>query len=240
MDVVLTKKPKNVSLLEGFPGFGLIGTIVTEYLIDHLETESIGTIISYDIPPMIAVHQGNVVQPIEIFYNKKFNLVLLHVVTNPAGLEWEFGDAVLKIANMLQAKEIISIEGVGSANTESRMEPNTYYYTNSAAKKKIFESLNIDELKEGVIMGVTGTILLKAKNAGQTLSCIFSETHSSLPDSKAAAAVIRVLDKYLDLKVDPKPLEHEAEQFEQKLRGLLDKSKEASEIQQRKQLSYLG
>jgi uncharacterized protein len=239
MEIVLNKKPKNPILIEGFPGFGLIGTIVTEYLIDHLETESIGTVVTDEIPPMIALHRGKVVQPIEIFYNKKYNIVLLHVVTNPLGLEWKFSDVVLKLANMLQAKEIISVEGVGSSN-DNIEEPQTYYYSNSDVRRKAFEKIRVPELKEGVIMGVTGTILLQAKNMKQPLSCVFAETHSAMPDSKAAAAVIRVLDKYLGLKIDPKPLEEEAEKFEEKLKAILDKSKEASEIQQKKQLTYLG
>ncbi len=238
MEIILTKKPKDVILIEGFPGFGLIGTIVTEYLIDHLDCESIGTIISEEIPPMVALHKGEVVQPVEIFYNKKFNMVFLHVVTNPAGLEWQFSEVVLKLANMLEAKEIVSVEGVGSANQDE--PPKTFYYSNSEKIKKDFERMNVDELQEGVIMGVTGTILLKAKNMKQTMSCIFAETHSAMPDSKAAAAVIRVLDKYLGLNVDPKPLEKQAEQFESKLKAIMSKGREATEVQQKKQLSYMG
>ena len=238
MEILLTKKPKSPIILEGFPGFGLIGTIVTEFLIDHLETESIGTVVSEDIPPMIAIHKGRIVQPIEIFYNKKYNMVILHVVTNPSGLEWQFSEVVLKLAKMLQAKEIVSIEGVGSSTASGN--PRTFYYSNSEKIKKEFEKLKVEELKEGVVMGVTGTVLLKAKNLKQTLSCIFAETHSAMPDSKAAAAVIRTLDKYLKLNVDPKPLEEEAEKFEAKLREILQKGQQASDVQQKKQLSYLG
>lgn len=239
MEIILSKKPKNVILVEGFPGYGLIGTIVTEYLIDHLDSESIGSISSEDIPAMIAVHKGKIVQPIEIFYSKKFNMVFLHVVTNPSGLEWEFSEAVIKLANMLEAKEILSIEGVGSNNVYDE-EPRTFYYTNSEAKKKDFEKNKIEELKEGVIMGVTGLALLKASNNKQKASCIFAETHSAMPDSKAAAAVIKVMDKVFGLKVDPKPLLEEAEKFEEKLKTLMDKGKEASEIQRKKQLNYVG
>ena len=38
MELILSKKPKGVTIVEGFPGFGLIGTIATEFLIEHLET----------------------------------------------------------------------------------------------------------------------------------------------------------------------------------------------------------
>lgn len=238
MEIILNKKPKNPILIEGFPGFGLIGTIVTEYLIDHLDTESIGMITSEELPPMIALHKGRIVQPIEIFYNKKHNIVFLHVVTNPAGLEWRFSEIVLKLAKMLQVKEILSVEGVGSS-VESPVS-RTFYYSNNEQKRKAFEKLKVEELKEGIIMGVTGTIILKAKNMNQVMSCIFAETHSAMPDSKAAAAVIRVLNDYLKLGVDPNPLEKEAEKFEEKLKHIIEKGQEATDIQQKKQLSYVG
>ena len=44
MKIELSKKPKNCTLIEGFPGFGLVGTIATEYLLEHLQTEKIGKI----------------------------------------------------------------------------------------------------------------------------------------------------------------------------------------------------
>ena len=37
MRIILKKKPKNPVLIEGFPGFGLVGTITTEYLINELK-----------------------------------------------------------------------------------------------------------------------------------------------------------------------------------------------------------
>ena len=72
------------------------------------------------------------------------------------------------------------------------------------------------------------------------ISCIFAETHTSLPDSKAAAKIIGVLDKYLGLKVDYKPLLLQAEKFEDKLRGLLTESQKAQQISEKKKMSYVG
>ena len=66
MKLVLTKKPKNVTIIEGFPGFGLIGTIATEFLLEHLDTEKIGIVEMDEIPAMIAIHQNKVVEPISI------------------------------------------------------------------------------------------------------------------------------------------------------------------------------
>ena len=40
----LTKKLKGVTVIEGFPGIGLVGTITTGFLIDHLQCEKISVI----------------------------------------------------------------------------------------------------------------------------------------------------------------------------------------------------
>ena len=37
MKIDLIKKPLNVTVVGGFPGFGLVGTITTEYLMDHID-----------------------------------------------------------------------------------------------------------------------------------------------------------------------------------------------------------
>ena len=77
MEVKLWKKPKNCIIIEGFPGFGLVGTIASEFLIEHLKTEQIGKILFNDMPAMVAIHENKVVEPLGIFYNQKYNLLLV-------------------------------------------------------------------------------------------------------------------------------------------------------------------
>ena len=80
-------------------------------------------------------------------------------------------------------------------------------------------------------------MLLKTKTDTVAL---FADTHSKLPDSKAAAKIIEVLDKYLGLKIDPKPLVQTAERFEKKLQELMEKSKVVTEEAKEKQMNYVG
>lgn len=236
MKVNLWKKPKNPIIIEGFPGFGLVGTIASEFLIDHLKTEQIGKIIFEETPPMVAIHENHVVEPLGVFYSKKHNVVILHAVTASAGFEWKLADALIDIAKQLNAREIISLEGVGSSDESVESKP--FFYSSDEKKKKVFEKFNIEPLKEGIIMGVTGAMLLKRDHL--PVSCIFAETHTKLPDSKAAAKVVEVLDKYLGLDVDPGPLLQQAEKFEQSVKGMLSKSKQATEISEKKRMSYVG
>ncbi|MDP6139409.1 MAG: PAC2 family protein [Candidatus Woesearchaeota archaeon] len=236
MRIRLSKKPKNCILIEGFPGFGLVGTIASEFLLEHLKFEQIGKIIFDEMPATIAIHDCKVVEPLGIFYNKKYNLILLHAITASSGMEWKLSEMVVDLAKQLNAKEIVSLEGVGSS--EETTTSRVFFYSNNEKNKNKFKKIKVEPLKEGIIIGVTGAVLLRAEKI--PVSCIFAETHTNLPDSKAAAKVIEVLDKYLGLRVDYKPLIAQAEKFENKLRGLLTEGQKAQQVSEKKKLSYVG
>lgn len=235
MKLVLNKKPKNATIIEGFPGFGLIGTIATEFLLEHLDTEKIGSVEMDEVPAMIAIHQNKIIEPISIHYNKEYNLVLVHALNVAKELGWKIADVISELAKAVSAKEIISLEGVGSPNPGGGR---IFYYTSSpsAAHKKL--STVASPLMEGIIVGVTGALL--AKQTPAPVTAFFAETQSNLPDSKAAADIIRLLDTYLSLEVDPKPLLKQAELFEKKLKAIMQNSKKAEELQDEKKLSYVG
>jgi len=238
MEVKLWKKPKNPKIISGFPGFGLVGTIATEFLIDHLDMELIGKVIVNENPAIIAIHEDKVVEPLGIFFNKKYNIVVVHAVSASNGLEWNLADIIKKLAADLDAKEIISLEGVGSSATQPDTKRVFYFANDEKLKKSLSNIEGMNPLKEGIIMGVTGALLLKVE--GIPLSCIFAETHTDLPDSKAAARIIRVLDQYLGLKVNPGPLLEQAAKFEEKIKGILKKGQEAQDISEAKKMSYVG
>src|SRR3989344_8372202 len=148
MQIVLEKKPKSPTIIEGFPGFGLIGTITTEFLIKHLDAQQIGYIRIEEVPPVVPVHQGKAIEPIGIFYSSKENLVILHALTSVQGFEWELAKDVLQMAKDLKAKEIISLEGVGSNKSES--EDSRVFYLGENKKLKALK--NVQLLREGIIM----------------------------------------------------------------------------------------
>ncbi|MCX8147282.1 MAG: PAC2 family protein [Candidatus Woesearchaeota archaeon] len=237
MKLELAKKPKSPTIIVGFPGFGLVGTITTEYIIEQLKAELIGTIKCDDLPAMIAIHEGKVMQPIGVFYDKKNNIIILHVITTVQGIEWKLAEIIVEMARELQANTILSLEGVATPGAEEE-KLTCFYYSNSEKFKKLFEANNIKPLKEGIILGVTGALLIDAEKV--PLSCIFAETHSAMPDSKASAMVIDLIDKILGLKIKTEPLIEEAERFEKKLKSIMQQSKAVAEEQIRKRLSYVG
>ncbi len=233
--VILNKKPKNVTIIEGFPGFGLIGTIATEFLMEHLKTEKIGIIHMDEIPAMIAIHQNKVIEPISLHYNQKYNLVLVHAINVGKDMSWKLAEAIEEVASVLSAKEIISLEGVGSPNAEGGR---IFYYSTREDAVSTKLSAVAKPLQEGIIVGVTGALL--AKSSSVPIIALFAEAKTNLPDSKAAADIITALDAYTGLNIDPKPLLKQAVMFEKKLKGIIEKGQKAQRIEEDKKLSYVG
>ncbi|UZE93988.1 MAG: proteasome assembly chaperone family protein [Candidatus Pacearchaeota archaeon] len=230
------EKPQRSIIVEGFPGFGFVSTIATEYIIKHLNAKPIGRIVSDKLMPIAAVHKNEVIYPLEIFYDKKTNIIIVQAVTPVEGLEWRLADAIIDLAKEINAKEIVGLEGVASA--EEIKNANVFFYSNKKEKRKSLIEAKIKPLQEGIIIGVTGALLMKAQDV--SFSCFFVETHTGLPDNKAAAKLIQALDKYLGLTIDYKPLLEKAKEVEEKLKGLLMRLGEAKTMKEKKKLSYMG
>lgn len=230
------KKPERPIIIEGFPGFGFVSTIATEYIIRHLNAKPIGRITSEKITPIAAIHKASVIYPLEIFYDSKTNVMIIQAVTPVEGLEWEIADTLIELAKETKAKEVISLEGVGSTKEKETKEPEVFFYSNKKEKK--FAEMKLKPLQEGIIVGVSGALLMKAENI--PFSCFFVECHTNLPDNKAAAKLIEALDKYLGLTIDYKPLIERAKEFEEKLKGLLSSIAEVKTAKEEKQIGYTG
>jgi uncharacterized protein len=229
LKIVLKKIPKNPIIIEGFPGFGLVGTIATEFLLDHLKAELIGEFHYKELAPIVAIHKGAIVNPMAIWHVPKKNIVLLHTILNVKGYEWEIADGIIDIAKKMKARQIIGLEGVATDDTSA--EPKAYFF----GDKKL-ESCGASPIKESIVMGVSSALMLRHPKT----SCIFASVHSQLPDSKAAAKLIEVIDKYLGLNIDYSPLLKQAEMFEDKLKTIIQQSNKTVKEADKKSMSYLG
>ncbi|MFH1408573.1 MAG: PAC2 family protein, partial [Nanoarchaeota archaeon] len=229
----LTSLPKNPTIIIGFPGFGLVGTICTEFLLEHLNQKQIGKIWFEELPAVVAIHKQKMIDSIGIHYNLSKNILIIHAITGAQGLEWKIAKEIADIAKKVKAKEVITLEGIGSKDENSH---NVFYYANHAGKAKL-QKAGLKPLQEGIVIGMAGAL---CQSVERPLTCIFAETHSELPDSKASAVIIEAVDKYLGFKIDTRPLLELATKFEEKLKGLMTQSKTAQTEREKKMMSYVG
>ena len=235
MELNTKKIKKNPKIIAAFPGFGLVGVIATEFLVDHLDTELVGKYWFESQPATTAIHEGKLIYPLSIHYNKKHNLVIVHSIAGTKNLDWEASNLVLDIAKKVKASEIIMLEGVGS-NQELPDSRKVFYHAQDAKCAKVLDKLNLNPLKEGIIMGPTSAVMLKSDKA----LALFVESSNGLPDSKGAATLVKVLDKYLGLKVDYAPLMEMAKKLEEKLKSIMTQTKSLKKQEDEKLMSYVG
>src|SRR3989344_8813224 len=118
MKYILKEKPKNVTIVQGLPSIGLVSTITIKYLLDHLDVKELGHIESEHIVPLTAIHKSKIVNPITLYYNKKYNLIIVQSLTEVTGHEWNLADVLMELAKSVAAKEIIVVEGIPSRTKE--------------------------------------------------------------------------------------------------------------------------
>lgn len=237
MKIDLKEYPKNVTIIQGFPGFGMVGSVATEFLLEHLKVRSIGDIVMDELPPVVAIHKGQIIPPVGIYYNEKHNIVILNFLTKAMNQEWKFAELVEKIAEMLEAKEIISLEGVSAqGGLQDDKGQKSYVFANSEDKLNALKDMGFEAIQESIIMGVSAALMMHKTN----MTSFFATTASTLPDSNAAAEIIKCLDKYLNLEVDYNPLYEQAKEFEAKIKEIMSKSKSAVSEQERSMLNYMG
>jgi len=233
MVVTLFEKPEKPIIVQGFAGAGLVGSIVTEYLINAPEVRTIGHIFFEKMAPIVVVHEGKLLHPAGIYYNPKYNLVIIHTLVPLQGLEWDFANEVMELYAAINAWELLSIEGVASKDDGN----DVYSYANNDESRKQLIEKNIQPISEGILMGVSAAITLKAKLNELKMINLFATTHSLMPDSVAAAEVIKTLDKLFGFNIDPEPLADMAKDFEDKIKTIMSQSAQAKD---KGTMNYVG
>ena len=218
------------TLIEGFPGMGLVGTIAAKYLVEKMDFDYVGYIDSDIFLPVVRIHEGLPVRPARIYANRAKKVAVLiseQVISKP------FTYLVAKgTANWIEAKgisELISLSGVHAGDGEQ----NEIIYGIAANEKSraLLKEYKLTEIGEGITTGITALILLELRNSKVRAISILGNVQLSA-DYKASAEVLKKLNEILGLNLNVEPLLEEARETEKQLISQLQKqqqTKDASE-----------
>lgn len=220
-------KVKADFMVVAFPSFGMVGNVALEFLKENLNVIKIGKIFSENEPPMMIIHNKELIEPISIYYDKKHRLILVQGLTKAKGSEFLISKKIDSIARMCGVKTIITIDGASSVSGK------VYFTSNNDKEKERLKKLGFEELSNGAVLGVSASLL----NVSDSVVSVFVETESQLPDSRAASKAIIFLDKMLKLNVDYKPLLDQAKIFEKKVNKILKKKIQAGKDSE---VDYVG
>lgn len=204
---------RNPILLVGLPGIGNVGSLVGEHLKNQLKMKKFGTLYSAHFPhQVVMLKNGGVRLVSNRFYywknpekgkNISDIIVLLgDVQAMSSEGQYEVNERVVRFFKKLNGKQIYTIGGYNASNQ---------YIQNPKVFAVTTNKQNISSLKEkgvifgqasGMIWGSAGLILAFAKKYKVDATCLMGETGLLDVDANAAKAVLEVLVKHLQLKVD--------------------------------------
>ncbi|MCD4740322.1 PAC2 family protein [archaeon] len=219
-------KPKlaGYTLIEGFPGIGLIGTIAAGYLTEKLETECIGYVFSKDFPPMASIHKGKPVFPARIYIDKKHKLVILFSeLVVPSNTVYDISTTILEWAKQNKIKRIISLAGMTAKPGEEPKKPIIYGIAADDDIAKQMVDRNVKLITEGVTTGVSGVLMAQCRVENFPAMSLLIESKRGYPDPGAAAELLEKLEEFLDFDIKTQDLMEEAKQIEIKMRRMLSR-----------------
>lgn len=219
---------KDTTLIEGFPGIGLVGPMAVSYIIDKLDMEYIGYIESDEFPPIVSIHNSQPLPPVRIYYsNKKKIAAVFAEFSIPISLAMPLADKIYEIFKSNGMKEIVSIGGMPSKGVPD--DSVVYVIASTKDGMKNAENDGLKPIIEGVSTGVSARLLFLSSLDGTPDTNILIPVDPSIIDPKYAEIAINSVNKILKLNIDVTELEKEAKEVDAKIRDLLKKSKETQD-----------
>ncbi len=256
--LIIDEKPEldNPIFIEGLTRIGHIGRTVVSYLVDHLEAEKFGELLSHHFPHWTIVDDDKELDILknEFYYlerNDGRDIVFLQgdaQSLDPQG-HYEISHSVLDLLEELGVEELITIGGYGTG--EPVDDPQVYGVVTRGEEKEDYEGYNISfDHSVGQIIGASGLLLGIGERYGMKGVCLLGETPGFLlSDPKATEAVLKVIEKMLDFDIDYENLDKKIEESEEVIKKIKKLHQQVQEQQQQgqteegggsKDLGYIG
>jgi uncharacterized protein len=237
-DVVVQARPltsEGSTILIGFPGSGLVGSIALSYMVDKLEFDPIGTMTSKYFPPMAMMSDGVIAVPVRIYERGKFVAILADIPIHPQ-ICYEVSNAIMEWLTPFKISEIVTLAGIITNEPEKRVFC-------VATDKPLLDRLGESAIRLpiGSISGIASSLLTECKIRGIPGIGLLGETINA-PDPRAAAGAIQVLNLLYNLQIDTAGLIEQAEEIEAQMHRLAEDVQTAEEqpVRKEQQLPMYG
>jgi uncharacterized protein len=218
---------KGYSLIEGFPGAGLVGPMTISYMIDKLKMKYIGYLESNDFPPLVSIHKNEPMPPIRVYYSDEYKIVTIFAeFAVTLDLVAEMSKTVFDFVKRNGITNIYSIGGIPSKD-DSNKTP--FVIASNSALIKSAQSAGLKPVAEGVATGVSALLLIKSSMDKLNDTNIMVPVQQNIIDPIYAEIAIESLNKLMHLDIDVDDLDKEAKAVEAKIKELISKHRESHE-----------
>lgn len=221
------------TVLIGFPGSGLVGSIALQYLVEQMEFEQIGAITSKYFPPVALMTKGVINAPVRLYEKDGLVAVISDVPIHPA-ISYEVANGIMDWLTQFEIKEVVTIAGIITNEPEKRVFG---VATSSEVLQRVEEKTII--LPMGSISGIAASLLTECKTRGIPGIGLLGETVNT-PDPRSSAAAIEVLNQIYGLNLDIQPLLEQAVEIEAAMSDIAEQVQKTEAAPRREQLPMYG
>ncbi len=235
-DIRILSRPlqsKGTSVLMGFPGSGLVGSIALQYMVDQLEFEMIGSITSKYFPPLAMMNKGVINVPVRLYEKDKLAAIVADIPIHPM-ICYEVSNGLMDWLTQFGIREVVTIAGIVTNESEKRVFG---VATTEEALPRIQDTTVV--LPVGSISGIASSIMTECKLREIPAYGLLGETINA-PDPSASASTIQVLNKMFDLSLDIAPLLEQAEEIESTMHKLAEQVQTAEVSPRKENLPMYG
>jgi uncharacterized protein len=212
---------KQPTIIEGFPGVGMIGTIACSYLAEKLEMELVGSIYSTHFPPLAAIHDYKPISPARVYASRELNLMVLYSeFVIPTDIVYALSQEILDFSTRMKAKAIYSLAGIASEQPDSKI----YGIASNKGMADALSKKGIELIKEGATQGVSGVLIAECASRNFNAANLMAQTNLNM-DPNSAARLLGKLSEVLGIKVDTRDLLAEGKKISEKMRSSMEKMK---------------
>lgn len=242
--VMSDKKLEGYTLIEGFPGVGLVGPMALSYIIEKLNMEYYGYFESQAFPPLVSIHNSIPMHPVRIYFSSKYKLVAIFAeFAIPPEMTYIMAKKVSEFIKENKIKGIISIGGMPSPNPTTALEDSDsekqkeeeakaetiYAVISDPSMASELKKANINIISEGVATGISALLMINSTSEKLHDINLLIQVDQRLVDPKYAELAIKSLNKLLNLEIDIAELEKEAKAIEAKVKEVIKKNRESHE-----------
>ena len=222
--------PGAIALI-GFPSVGMVSSIAASFIVKNMRLERVASMISADFPPYTLVQEGVPSPPVRFYAGDRIRnqrgeqcerLVVITAEFMPRpDLIKPVADMILHWCDQKGIETIITLEGLNTGEDPSKANP-LCIASGEKCKGRI-EDYGLEEMKEGMVSGISGVLLYEGDRLGNEVMCLLGPAKSDFPDARGAARLLEIIGRMLpEVELDPGPLFKEAEEIERQMKNSID------------------
>lgn len=225
--------PKNPVVIESFPSKGFVSTIATKYMLEELGMEIVGNLSSDRLTSIAMIHDAKPMYPVRI-YAKDPLVLIFSEISIPFKDVPEISGVLEKWLGELQPREVLLLAGISGKVTEK--EHDILGLATTLELKKKLDEIGIKKVEEGMLTGISSNLLLYCYGKEIPTISLMAETEYT-PDPLAAASMLQVLNKLLNLNINTEKLMKEGKKIEEVFKRITEELKR-SQLHHKKMEDY--